>query len=123
VEKGRYLYALKTGISIPLRDPHLETEFIPEYSPILGQWWVVKSLLSSKRLTGDEAPWRGLGYTQLHANEPLRAEWDLWIVDLVVRKLKWINVRLILGAIALVVLLSWVGQELFSAVISPRSDD
>jgi hypothetical protein len=120
MEKARYLYARKTGIEIPLRDPNLETEFIPEYSPIAGQWWVLKSLLSSKRLTGEQAPWSGLGYARLHANEPLRAEWDLWIVDLVVRRLHWINVRLILGALALVVLISWVGQELFSAVRGSR---
>ncbi|MFH1263342.1 MAG: hypothetical protein V1495_07885 [Pseudomonadota bacterium] len=123
IEKARYLYAAKTGVAVPMRDTFLETEFIPEYSPILGQWWVVKSLFLDRQKPGTSVPWRGLGFTALHADAPLRAEWDVWLINLVLHGLRWVNIRAILGGIALIIVFSIVGQELFSQVVARRRDD
>ncbi|HLG20464.1 MAG TPA: hypothetical protein VI895_11710 [Bdellovibrionota bacterium] len=106
--------------ALPLRDRHLDTEFNPEYSPILGQAWLVKTLLTHDPHPALSAPWKGLGFTALHDAVPLKVAWDIWVVELLREGLYWRNIKAILGAIALLMILTIVGQELFRSVFVPR---
>ena len=124
IARARYEVAAKTnGALIPMRDHFLETEFIPEYSPILGHLWILKSLVSDNQNIASSAPWAGLGFSQIHENFPVRAEWDLWIVNLILKGLKVSNVRIILAAVTLILVLSIVGQELFHSIFVRQKGD
>ncbi|MFH1018538.1 MAG: hypothetical protein V1798_10230 [Pseudomonadota bacterium] len=104
------------GIS-PLRDPYVETEFNPEFSPVLGQWWMVKTLLTGDRNPALSAPWAGLGYAPLHAQVPLNAEWDVWVLQLLAGGFDWLNIKPLLGALALLIFWTIVAQELFLTIL------
>jgi hypothetical protein len=102
--------------ALPIRDRYIEMEFNPEYAPILGQWWIAKSLLTDDPNPALHAPWAGLGFAALHADVPLKARLDLWFLDLLLNGLKWINAKLILGSIALLIVWIIVAEELFAQV-------
>lgn len=98
------------------RDPNIETEFNPEFSPVLGQWWMVRSLLSGAKAP---PPWSGLGVPQVQKEVPLKASWDFWVVELFRGGFQWAQIKLLLAAVALVIALSIVGQELLVSMVSP----
>ncbi len=111
MNQGRYLAGYRVGDApLNLRDRYLETSFFPEYSPILGQMWAIKTLAQGKETN---PPWAGLGISEMHSDQPLEATWDLWVVDLVQHGLTLINIEAILGALALLIVLAIVGRELF----------
>jgi hypothetical protein len=99
--------------SFPVRDRYLITEFVPEYSPILGHVWLVGALLSGDPKPAAHAPWKGLGYTALHADAPLKIQWDIWFLEIFRRGNFLIQIKKLLGGFALTMLLWIVAQELF----------
>lgn len=72
---------------MPLRDSYIDFQFIPEFSPVLGQWWVFKNLLFRNKEAFLDTPWKKLGLNVIHQKIPLRAKFDLWTIELVDRSL------------------------------------
>ena len=77
----------QTG-QIAIRDPYIDFQFIPEFSPILGQWWVLENLIFPGPKSMEDTPWEGLGFNKFHKNRPLNAQFDLWVVNLVKDSIK-----------------------------------
>lgn len=91
------------GVSV--QGAYLETEFIPEYSPILGHWRLIKA--------------------RIHSDEkfPILARWDLWVMNLALDGFKILRIKAWLGALTLIFLLAFVGRELFRSVLSSSYKD
>jgi hypothetical protein len=102
---------------LAIRDRYLETEFNPEYSPILGQWWMAKTLLTGNPNPAASAPWKNLGFTAKHAHVPLKAEWDIWWLNHLAGGFRWTSIKPLLGALALLIAWTIVTQELFLATL------
>ncbi|HLG18427.1 MAG TPA: hypothetical protein VI895_01260 [Bdellovibrionota bacterium] len=62
----------------------------------------------------------GLGFAPLHAAVPLKVRWDSWIPDLLRDGFQWKNIKLMLGAVALFMVWTIVGQEMFRSVFYKR---
>ncbi len=69
--------------TVSLRDHYFDYQFVPEFSPILGQWWVFKNIIFKSKSSFENTPWKGLGLNKFHRNKPLKTRWDLWIVEII----------------------------------------
>ncbi len=97
-------------------DSHFETSFVPQFSPILGHAWMVKSILTGDEKPFSSGPWKSLGLTPPAHEGKLQVEWDIWLFQLIRYGLEWINIKLILGTIALIILWTIFAQELFRSI-------
>jgi hypothetical protein len=55
--------------ALGLRDHYIDFQFIPEFSPVLGQWWVFKNLIFKNKEAFQNTPWKGLGFNKFHFKE------------------------------------------------------
>jgi 4-amino-4-deoxy-L-arabinose transferase-like glycosyltransferase len=89
---------------LELRDNYIDYEFIPEFSPLAGQFWIVRSLLSDNPDSFDKTPWHALGLNRYYKKTPLKAEFDFWLASGLTKAIDQGNYFILLPLLTLICL-------------------